>query len=107
MKKRSYDRVSVEYSASISRRSLYTSGIIDDLSTVGCRCLTDFVVTSGERLGLLIHVPGHREPLYVSLAEVRWSHGKEFGLEFIHMELSDRLRLSDVIRGAEKPTENR
>ena len=107
MKERGYDRVSVEYSTSISRKSLYTIGTIDNLSMVGCRCRTTFVVTSGERLGLLIHVPGHRDPLYVSLAEVRWSHGQEFGLEFVHMDLNDRRRLSEVIRGAEEALKQR
>jgi hypothetical protein len=107
MKERSYDRVGVDYSASFSRQSQYSSGTIHNLSMVGCRCRTSFVVTKGERLGLLIHVPGHGDPLYVSLAEVRWSHGQEFGLEFIHMELNDRRRLSEVIRLSEGPLKHK
>jgi len=46
----------------------------------------------------LIHVPRYEHPLYVGLAEVRWSQGQEFGVEFIHMELEDRHRLAQVIR---------
>ena len=98
MKQRSYERVGVEYAAAFSRRSSRAKGIVLNLSMVGCRCRAEFVVEEGENLGLLIHVPGYEHPLYVAMAEVRWSQGEEFGVEFIHMELEDRHRLAEVIR---------
>ena len=100
MEQRDYDRVGVEFPASLSGSSYRASGIVFNLSMVGCRCRTSFVVQKGESLGLLIHVPTYEHPLYVALAEVRWSDGKEFGVEFIHMELQDRQRLAEVIRAS-------
>jgi hypothetical protein len=99
MEQRGYERLAVEYSAAFSGRSYRASGTVLNLSMVGCRCRTDFVVHKGESIGLLIHVPKFAHPLYVALAEVRWSQGQEFGVEFIHMELEDRHRLAEVIRG--------
>jgi hypothetical protein len=98
MNQRGYDRVSVEYSAAFSGSSYRANGTVLNLSMLGCRCRTGFVVETGESLGLLIHVPRYDQPLYVALAEVRWSLGQEFGVEFIHMELEDRHRLAQVIR---------
>ena len=98
MEHRNYDRIGVEYSAAFSGSSYRANGTVLNLSMVGCRCRTGFAVQKGESLGLLIHVPGYEHPLYVALAEVRWSQGQEFGVEFIHMELEDRQRLAQVIR---------
>ena len=99
MEQRSYERFPVEYSAAFSGRSYRANGTVLNLSMVGCRCRTDFVVRKDEPIGLLIHVPKFAHPLYVALAEVRWCQGQEFGVEFIHMELEDRHRLAEVIRG--------
>jgi len=98
MEQRIESRIGVEYSAAFSRSASRATGIVLNLSMVGCRCRASFVVTKGESLGLLIHVPKYEQPLYVALAEVRWFQGQEFGVEFIHMELEDRHRLSEVIR---------
>ena len=99
MEQRSYDRVGAEFAASISGSSYRAQGTVLNLSMLGCRCRATVVVQQGDRVGLLIHVPRYQHPLYVALAEVRWSQGQEFGVEFIHMELEDRHRLSEVIRG--------
>ena len=99
MEQRSHERISVGYSAAISGSSYRANGIVLNLSMMGCRCRTEVVVQMGDTLGLLIHVPRYEHPLYVALAEVRWSQGQEFGVEFIHMELEDRHRLAQVIRG--------
>lgn len=67
----------------------------------GCRARAAFLVDPDEYLGLLIHVPGFEQPLYVARAEVRWLEGQEIGMEFIHMELADRQRLGELIRTIE------
>lgn len=99
MEQRKDERQAVEYSAAFSGSSYRANGTVLNLSMVGCRCRTGFAVRKGESLGLLIHIPRYEDPLYVALAEVRWTQGQEFGVEFIHMELEDRHRLAEVIRG--------
>ena len=101
MDQRKYDRVRVEYSAAFSGHSYRAPGTILNLSIVGCRAHTPFVVKKDEYLGVLIDVPKYEHPIYVARAEVRWSDGREFGMEFIHIELEDRQRLCETIRAIE------
>jgi PilZ domain-containing protein len=107
MTNRKYDRVRVEYSASFSGRSYRAPGIVVNLSMIGCRARVAFLINPDEHLGLLIHMPGDEQPLYVARAEVRWLEGQEVGMEFIHMELEDRQRLSVLIRAIEGTPERR
>jgi PilZ domain len=100
MEQRRYERVCVEYPASFSGTSYRAQGTVLNLSISGCRARSVFDVKEGESLGVLIDVREY-EPLYVSRAEVRWSEGQEFGMEFIHMELEDRHRLCETILSIE------
>ena len=68
---------------------------------IGCRARVAFLINPDEHLGLLIHMPRDVQPLYVARAEVRWLEGQDVGMEFIHMELEDRQRLSELIRAIE------
>jgi hypothetical protein len=75
--------------------------LVVGLSLVGCRALVAFLIDPDASLGLLIHVPGADQPLYVAQAKIRWLKGQEMGMEFVHMEWPDRQRLSDMIRTIE------
>jgi PilZ domain len=101
MEQRRYERVRVEYSASFSGSSYRAQGTVFNLSITGCRARSWFDVKEGESLGVLIHVPTYEQPLYVARAEVRWTDGQEFGMEFINMELEDRHRLCETILAIE------
>jgi PilZ domain-containing protein len=107
MDQRKYDRVRVGYSAAFSGPSFRAPGTILNLSIVGCRAHTPFVVRKDECLGVLIDVPKYEPPIYVAGAEVRWSDGRECGMEFIHVELEDRQRLCETIRAIEAAQERR
>ena len=98
MEQRKHYRAHFEYAASFSGPSLRGQGIILNLSVVGCRARSSFVVNKNDALGVLINVPRYQHPLYISHAIVRWSHEQEFGVEFIQMELVDQQRLCDLVR---------
>jgi PilZ domain-containing protein len=101
MEQRKYDRVSVEYVASFSGPTYRAEGTVLNLSMVGCRARSVSAVKKDDSLGVLIDVPQYEHPLYVSRAEVRWSDGQHFGMEFMYMELEDRQRLGEIIRAIE------
>ena len=107
MEQRRSDRVRVEYAASFSGTSSRAQGMILNLSAIGCRARTEFVVKKDDCLGVLIDVPAYERPLYIGRAEVRWSAGRDFGMEFTHMELEDQQRLCETIRTIEAATERR
>lgn len=105
MEQRRHDRVRVEYPASVSGSSHRAEGTILNLSMGGCRVRTTRIVKKDDCLGLLIEIPQYNRPLYVSRAEVRWSDGRDFGMEFIQMEMEDQQRLGETIRAIEKAPE--
>ena len=101
MDRRRYDRVRLDYSAAFSGKTYRAQGTILNLSLFGCRARAAFAVQNGDCLGVLIDVPNYEHPLYVAQAQVRWFEGGEFGMEFIFMEMEDRQRLGEIIRGIE------
>ena len=98
MKLRKYGRIAVELPASFSGASFRAPGVIVDISLTGCRVSSEVKVQKDEFLGLLIEIPGYENPLYISQAIIRWASAREFGLEFIQMELNDRQRLHEVVQ---------
>ena len=91
----------VELPASVSGSSYRAEGTILNLSIGGCRVHTPFRVKQDDCLGVLIDISKYDRPLYVSRAEVRWSDGQDFGVEFIQMEMEDQQRLVETIRAIE------
>ena len=69
-----------------------------------CRVRTTLIFKKDDCLGLLIDIPQYNRPLYVSRAEVRWSDGQDFGMEFIQMEMEDQQRLGETVRAIEAAT---
>ena len=59
------------------------------------------MVKNDDCLAVLIDIPKYDRPLDVSRAEIRWSDGQDFGMEFIQMELQDQQRLGETIRAIE------
>ena len=98
MEQRRHERVRVELPASFSGSSSRGEGTILNLSVMGCRARSPFAVKKDDCLGVLIDIPKYERPLYVSRAWVRWSEGRDFGMEFIEMELEDQQRLGETIR---------
>lgn len=101
MEQRKHVRYRVEYSASFSGDKISGQGLIVDLSSVGCKVSSTIAVGKGDFVGVLIDVPRYETPLHVNLAVVRWSHGQQFGLEFIQMEPHEQQRLRELIRQTE------
>jgi hypothetical protein len=98
MEQRRHERVRVELPASFSGSSFRAEGTILNLSVMGCRARSPFVVKKDDCLGVMIDLPKYERPLYVSRACVRWSEGRDFGMQFIEMELEDQQRLCATIR---------
>jgi hypothetical protein len=68
-------------------------GRILDLTIPGCLIESPVTVQADESVQLKIHLPGLKRPLTVGLGVVRWTNGKQFGVEFIRMEESQGVLL--------------
>jgi PilZ domain len=98
METRKYGRYRVEYSGSFLGDGITASGVILNLSEAGCRAHSAVTLIKGKCYRVLIDVPRYKTPLHVARALVRWSHGEDFGMQFIHIEPDHQQRLRELIR---------
>ncbi len=68
-------------------------GTVRNVSTGGWKVDSDQPVQRGNYFGLRVLLPDQAVPMKVDLAAVRWSSGREFGLEFLRMEPEEQARL--------------
>lgn len=79
-------------------------GVLIDLSIKGCRVESDVHVQTGNQLELRVFLPDHDFALDVESSAVRWSRGREFGLEFVRMHSEAQELLHQVLKGLENGT---
>ncbi len=101
MDKRDSSRFTVELPISFSGNVVAGGGLVSSLSNEGCTVRSDENVHPGTFLVLHIHLSEQYSPLEIELAEVRWSTGMEFGLEFRRMASQERQRLFHILKSLE------
>ncbi len=74
---------------------------MSSLAYEGCTVRSDENVQPGTYLVLHIHLSEQYSPMEIELAEVRWSTGREFGVEFREMASQERQRLLQILKSLE------
>jgi len=69
------------------------AGTASDLSVRGCKVLGDTRVYLGMLMELRLYMPDDLMPMEVHQAMVRWTKGREFGLQFLRIEPKEEERL--------------
>ncbi len=80
---------------------LVGDGIVRNVSRGGWEVKSDQPVQRGNYFALRVLLPDQAVPMKVDLAAVRWSSGREFGLEFIRMQPEEQDRLSRFVSALE------
>jgi hypothetical protein len=108
MDKRRHPRYVVEYAGSFLGNGINSQGRILNLSTAGCRGLSQGVIRRDALLRVLIDVPGFLAPIQVDRAIIRWSSDNEFGVEFVGISFDDQQRLHELLLAikAAQPSRN-
>ncbi|HJT21315.1 MAG TPA: PilZ domain-containing protein [Nitrospira sp.] len=65
-------------------------GRVLDVTIPGCMIDSPVTMHKGQALQLKMCLPGLQSALSIPLAVVRWTRGRQFGVEFIKMEESQR-----------------
>ena len=102
MEQRKNLRLHVQFRSSFSSIGMVGGeGSLVDLSIRGCRIesLTD--VQPGASLEVRIAAREHEPPLQIQQALVRWSRGRQFGLEFVTMAPEEWARLQHTVKQIE------
>ena len=92
---REYPRLPVDMQVffSSTNRTDILEGTMFDLSARGCAVTSLSTVQPGSAVKILIRATDLGAPITIKSAEVRWSGGGEFGVEFLGLSEIDQRRL--------------
>ncbi len=77
-------------------------GHVVNLSVAGCTVESNESAREGDYLSLMVQVPDQGAPTGVYKAQVRWSRGKKFGVEFLRMPSEARERIRRNLRAMDR-----
>jgi hypothetical protein len=97
-------RVVVKAPVSFEWMSGVGQGTIFNLSLSGCALESGAGVRMDATIKLNLHIPPDKKPVKVGQAKVTWKAGHDFGVEFLNMEQSGKLRLQHYIEGLQQKT---
>ena len=90
-------RLFVECPISIEGNQGVSQGKLFNLSPGGGAIESATPVQSGTILTLRVHLPSLKQPIEVDQAEVTWTAGDDFGVQFVQLGPQQRERLNQVI----------
>jgi PilZ domain len=77
-------------------------GTLLDLSRKGARLRINHFFQRGQKLTLLLNLPGDEPPVEVRLAAVRWMKDNNVGIEFLKVKADDRVSLDVFLASQSK-----
>ena len=102
MEQRKHLRFLVQFRRSFSSIAMVGGeGTVVDLSIRGCRIESPTDVQPGASLEVRIAAIEHEPPIQIQQALVRWSRGRQFGLEFETMVPEEWARLQHTVKQIE------
>ena len=102
MEQRKNLRFHVQFRSSFSSITMVGGeGSVVDLSIRGCRIESPIDVQPGASLEVRIATIEHEPPIQIQQALVRWSRGRQFGLEFVTMVPEEWARLQHTVKRIE------
>lgn len=107
MELRKASRFRVEFRTAFSGEHIEGEGKVLDLSMGGCKVESDMSVGKDIVLALRVHAPQFDYPIQVEQASVRWTKGKQFGLEFIRVLPEGLKQLHRLITDLDQRAERR
>ena len=90
-------RLFVQFPISIEGNQWVSKGTLFNLSRGGGAIESATSVQSGTVLTLRVHLPSLVQPIEVDQAQVTWTAGDDFGVQFLQLGPQERERLNQVI----------
>ena len=102
MDKRQHPRFPARFHSSFTSVTVVSGeGNVVDLSIRGCRIESSTDVQPGASLEIRIVAIEHEPPIHIQQALVRWTRGRQFGLEFVTMAPEEWARLQHTVKQIE------
>lgn len=90
-------RLFVQYPIFIEGNQGVSQGTLFNLSSAGGAIQCEVPVQCGTIVTLRVHLPSLDQPIKVDQAEVTWTAGEDFGVQFLQLGAEERERLNRVI----------
>lgn len=97
-------RVLVKDPVSFEGKQGVGQGTAFNLSLNGCALESGQPFDPDATMQMNLHIPTDKKPVKVGRARVTWKAGKDFGVEFLNVESSGKVRLQKYIAGLQKDT---
>jgi hypothetical protein len=97
MEERRERRLFLECPISFEGNQGVSQGKLFNLSVGGGAIQSETSVQCGTILTLRVHLPSLKQPIEVSRAEVTWTAGDDFGVQFVQFGSQEQERLNQVI----------
>ena len=104
MKERRERRLFVQYPVIFLGHQGVGEGKLTSLSMDGAAIASRTAVERGTVLTLRVHPPSFPQSIAVDQAEVTWTAGDDFGVQFLSLGTRDQARLSQLIAGLQQDT---
>ena len=102
MELRKHLRFHVQFRSSFSSVGMVGGeGDIVDLSISGCRIESVTDVQPGSSLEVRIMTKAQESPIQIEQTIVRWKRGRQFGLEFVTIDMGEWARLQHTVEQIE------
>lgn len=98
-------RLFVQYPVVFLGNQRVGEGKLFNLSMSGGAIESGMAVQRGTVLTLRLHLPSLPQPIAVDQAEVTWTTGDDFGVQFLSLGTRDEVRLSQLIAGLQQATQ--
>lgn len=95
-------RMFVQYPVDFLGNQGVGEGRLFNLSKNGGAIESGVPVQRGTLLTLRVHLPSLPQPIAVDQAEVTWTAGEDFGVQFLSLGTRDEARLSQLIAGLQQ-----
>ena len=95
-------RVRIQAPVSFEGKSGTGRGTTFNLSLGGCALEGGACVNMDSTIKLNLHIPSDKKPVKVGRAKVIWTAGEDFGVEFLNMDETGKVRLQRYIEGLQK-----
>ena len=96
-------RFTMQGAVAFSSDDSSSQGSLLNLSTGGCAFECETLFQKGDYVGLRMYLRDQELPVEVDLAAIRWSTGKEYGLEFIRIREEVQKRLRTLLTASKQP----
>jgi hypothetical protein len=98
--RRIYPRYQVEYPVIVGWESCVGEGHLTSLSLSGYSVQCDRVPQVGGAVRVGVLLPDQTQALFIEGGTIKWVAGRQFGVEFVELPLTARLRLHHTLRQA-------